>query len=169
MEIKEFPVVSVGDLGRNPSRFLDRVRNGERLIVCRHRVPIATIQPLNGIIKQPFDAMAYTLEGNQVLDLRSMALGLPALWQDLLLTCRVEYNVDKFRSGWLIGNWPDPAISAAYPQMALRGLAKRTRGWVATGLGLALKDELESMRAAGTLDTDAWPKKPPPSLPMRRA
>lgn len=141
--LESFPVVSVGELGRNPSRVLARVRRGERFIVCRHRVPIATIQPLNSAIRQPFDPVTYDIEGCPVPDLRSMAVALPAIVKDLLLSCNAEYNVDKFRAGHLCEKWPLDSISDAFDQMRTRGLAKKTaRGWVATGLGLALKDEL---------------------------
>ena len=46
--------IAVRDLNRNPGEILARVRHGERFIVCWHRQPVATLQPLDGFAVDPF-------------------------------------------------------------------------------------------------------------------
>jgi len=41
----DLPWVTIRDLSRTPGGVIQRVLRGERLIVCRHGHPIATLQP----------------------------------------------------------------------------------------------------------------------------
>ena len=49
-----FPEVTTSDLSRSPRRVLDRIAGGERLLVTCHGRPLATLQPLDGVVWQPF-------------------------------------------------------------------------------------------------------------------
>lgn len=60
------PIVTTSDLSRSPGEVLDRVARGERLIICRHKRPIATLQPLDGLVLQPFTGNAHDIFGWQV-------------------------------------------------------------------------------------------------------
>lgn len=57
------PTVSTSDLSRQPHVVLERVARGERLVVCRHKRPIATLQPLDGYVFQPFSGTAHDVFG----------------------------------------------------------------------------------------------------------
>ncbi|MGH9196653.1 MAG: type II toxin-antitoxin system Phd/YefM family antitoxin, partial [Acidimicrobiia bacterium] len=60
--------VSLRQLNRDPSGLFERVRRGERLIVLRHRRPLATIQPLDGFVGQPLITRETSIDGSPLGD-----------------------------------------------------------------------------------------------------
>lgn len=61
--MQELATVTTSDLSRKPGEVLSRVRRGERLVVVRHKDPIATLQPLDGFVSQPFGGAAHDVFG----------------------------------------------------------------------------------------------------------
>ena len=138
-DIAGFPTVSIRDLGKKPGTILERVVKGERLIVCRHGLPIATIQPLTGYVLQPGVAAAHDVAGTPLADVKGELARLSDHIKQVLLSCRNDQI--KLRSFAL--EWPSGTFEATLEEMRLRGLSVRTdRGMVLTGLGLFLRDEL---------------------------
>jgi hypothetical protein len=118
---------------------LERVEHGERLIVCRHRLPVATLQPLNGVIRQPFDGRDYDVTGSPLGNMSVEVEKLTELEIQLLITSKW----DRFVVGRVadVFGWADSV--RALEKMRLRGLAERTeRGWVPRGRGMMLREEL---------------------------
>ncbi len=64
-EHSSLSVVTTSDLSRSPGKVLDRVARGERLIVCRHQRPVATLQPLDGVVVQ-LGARAHDIYGRPI-------------------------------------------------------------------------------------------------------
>ena len=79
--------VSIGELSREPRRVLERILRGERLIVCRYGHPIATLQPLDGCVTQPFEGRVGSLDGSPLGDLKAEIDGLQPIEKELLMDC----------------------------------------------------------------------------------
>jgi antitoxin (DNA-binding transcriptional repressor) of toxin-antitoxin stability system len=155
-ELGGFPTVSIRDLGKKPGAVIDQVLGGERLIVCRHGVPVATLQPLTGYVLQPGVVAPHDIAGDPLADVQGALNQIPPFTTELLRTCRTD--VIKLRHEF--SNWPSRAFRESMDDLVVRGLARRThRGMTLTGLGLFFKDEL--IRRVGHGD--------PQPLPWNRA
>jgi prevent-host-death family protein len=139
----QLPAVSVRDLSRTPREFLDRVAAGERFVVCRHGRPLATLQPLDGYVFQPFEGTAHDLFGWPIGGIDDEIAKLSRAQQVLLRDC---YNRWRLWSGRL----PEHLmvnIMGMLRDLELRGLAKKTDcGWELTGRGLAMHEALQRRR-----------------------
>jgi antitoxin (DNA-binding transcriptional repressor) of toxin-antitoxin stability system len=138
------PAVTTSDLSKRPGETLDRVERGERLVVCRHRRPVATLQPLDGYVFQPFSGAVHDVFGWPFGDEAAQVEALTEAEQALLLNgcrmLRLSANVplcEKFGSS---------LMHQTIEEMKSRGLARKTpRGVELTGRGLALRETLMKM------------------------
>jgi prevent-host-death family protein len=137
----ELPVVSTSDLSRSPRSVLDRVARGERLLVNCHGRPIATLQPLDGVVMQPFTGGAHDIfgwpvggaleEAGKLSDIHRAMLTYGVIRRLRLTTARPW---DRFEGR---------NFSAALEELGVLGLAKKTeRGWELTARGMALREAL---------------------------
>lgn len=138
--MRRLPQVSIRDLSRSPATALRRVRQGERLIVVRHKDPLATLQPLDGYVFQPFTGTAHDIFGWPIGGMHEEIAKLTLAQQLLLRDCYRDWRLwsrnlpDDLRIEW----------HDALSDLILRGLAKRTpRGWELTGRGLAVHEALQ--------------------------
>ena len=60
MSVSDFPHIGIRELSRGPGDVLDRVGRGERFVVCRRGRPVATLQPLDGVVVQLSPARSST-------------------------------------------------------------------------------------------------------------
>lgn len=134
------PRVSVGELSREPGRVLDRIRRGERLIVCRHRHPIATLQPLDGYVTQPFEGKVTNLDGTPLRDLETELDGLQPVEKELLMDCIRRGRIVSGGFGYHDGVRPVDVLE----QWRLCGLARTLPGFgtFATARALVLREAL---------------------------
>lgn len=137
--------VSVAELFKKCSEILDRAMRGERFIICRHQRPIATLQPLNGVVVQPYEGRDYDVNGSPLSDACGELEKLTEAERTLLR--------DGVSGGRLIfghGGWE------AMKSLVVRGLARKSadRGIVITARGLVLREEL--LVRAGRDPTDCW-------------
>lgn len=145
---RDLPQIGIGELSRNPRGVLKRVLRGERLIVCRHGHPVATLQPLNGCVTQPFEASAeaptYDLGGRPLGDLdRQIAHLTPAEKKVLMHGIRWDHRI---KPAYAPSNWIEFARD-----WQLRGLVRKTRrGLILTGRGMVLREAL--LERAGKTD-----------------
>jgi antitoxin (DNA-binding transcriptional repressor) of toxin-antitoxin stability system len=117
---------------------LDRVARGERLIVLCHKKPVATLQPLDGTVVQPF--------GGEARDVYGRALGSPDIELSKLEDSHHQLLLSTVRRGVIkVTN-----LSGSFDwekgieELSLRGLASRTtRGWELTGRGILLREALQ--------------------------
>ena len=132
--------VSVRELARQPAVVLRRVQDGERLIVCSHRRPVATLQPLDGCVVQPFEGAEYDIHGSPLGDAQQEATKLPQIEQEILVYGQKR---DRF-SPWLIApQWDRDQLRDAIDDLALRGLIRKIDvGWRLTGRGWILREAL---------------------------
>lgn len=135
------PIVTTSELSRSPGEVLDRVARGERLIICRRKRPIATLQPLDGFVLQPFTANAHDIFGWPVGGAAEELAKLSHA-QRLLL-------VDGYRNGRLLISVPGHRFEAGeasreIDDLKLRGMARRVtnRGTELTARGLAMRELL---------------------------
>jgi antitoxin (DNA-binding transcriptional repressor) of toxin-antitoxin stability system len=157
------PIVTTSELSRSPGEVLDRIARGERLIVCRRNRPIATLQPLDGFVMQPFTGAARDIFGWPV---GSAAQELAKLThaQRLLM-------VEGYRNGRLSTSVPGHCFAAgeaahAIEDLKLRGMARRVtnRGTELTARGLAMRELL--LKELGRLGPeDSLLGYPKPDLP----
>jgi antitoxin (DNA-binding transcriptional repressor) of toxin-antitoxin stability system len=136
--------VTTSDLSRSPRRILDRVARGERFIVYCHKQPVATLQPLDGVVAQPFAAGAHDIYGNAIGSLEEECDKLSETQRALLTT-----GVDRWK---IVPGRVNPRVAQpidwgllirSIEEMGLMGLAKRThRGWELTGRGMMLRETL---------------------------
>ena len=160
------PIVTTSELSRSPGEVLDRVARGERVIIFRRNRPIATLQPLDGFVLQPFTTTAHDIFG---WPMGGAAEELAKLTdaQHLLL-------VDGYRSGRLMSSVPGHhfegrEVSEAIEDLKLRGMARRVtnRGTELTARGLALRELL--LKDLGRLGPeDSLLGYPKPDLPQWR-
>lgn len=137
------PIVSVRDLVRRPAEVLDRVARGERFIVCRHRRPVATLQPIEGWVVDATGENECDIYGSPLGDQRREAEKLSQTQREMFLgTNRALRFIHR--------GHPDHWEAVA--DLELRGYARRSkhRGMVMTGRGLAMKEWLERRQAPET-------------------
>jgi len=133
-------VVTTSDLSRTPRQVLDRIARGERLIVCCHGRPLATLQPLDGTVWQPFTGGAYDIYGWPVGGATKECAKLSEDQRELLS--------DGVRQGRLVpmrlnDRYDFPEMIRSIEELELRGLVQRTsRGWELTGRGMVLRETL---------------------------
>lgn len=114
---------------------LERVRSGERFIVCRHGTPVATLQPIDG--------WCGDIEGRNECDIYGSPLGDPVHEVGKLSDVQRELLVRSLRNGrYLYGG--QQGYREAMQDLVLRGLARKSshRGMVLTGRGIVLKEWL---------------------------
>jgi prevent-host-death family protein len=133
------PSVPIGDLSRRPREVLDRVAAGERLIVSRHGRPVATLQPLDGYVFQPFEGTAHDVFGWPIGGIEDEIAKLNPAQQALLGGCYKDWRLRPVRL-------PEDLQTQGFRSLGdleVRGLARKTsRGWELTGRGLALHEAL---------------------------
>jgi antitoxin (DNA-binding transcriptional repressor) of toxin-antitoxin stability system len=136
----DFPRVSIGELSREPGRVLERIRRGERLIVCRHRHAIATLQPLDGYVTQPFEGKVANLDGSPVRDLQAELDALEPIEKELLMDC---VRMGRIVTGG-VGDREGVGPGDVLEQWQLRGLARKVSGYgnFATARALILREAL---------------------------
>jgi antitoxin (DNA-binding transcriptional repressor) of toxin-antitoxin stability system len=132
-EPHRLPTVGVRDLVRNPAAVLERVAHGERFIVCRHRRPIATLQPIDGWVGDIEGRRPCDIYGFPIGDPEGEAAKLSGLEKDLLV------NVKRGRF-----IFSGPGFREAMDDLVLRGFARKSqnRGMVVTGRGIVLREWL---------------------------
>ncbi|CAN5529987.1 hypothetical protein BH20ACT23_BH20ACT23_14320 [soil metagenome] len=139
-DIRAPSFVTTSDLSRKPRAVLDRVARGERLIVCRHKQPIATLQPLDGTVWQPFTGGAQDIYGWPVGGAFQECEKLSEAQRELLSDGVSQGRLVPAR---LAERYGFVELIRSIENMALRGLVHRTnRGWELTGRGLALRETL---------------------------
>jgi prevent-host-death family protein len=133
------PSITARDLSRATADVLVRVETGERLVVTRHGRPVATLQPLDGYVFQPFEGTAHDVFGWPIGGIDDEVAKLSEAQRVLLRDCYLQW---RLRPGRLPGDlWVGSARTL--DDLAVRGLAKRTEfGWELTGRGLALREAL---------------------------
>lgn len=135
----DLPKVSMRELSREPGEVLKKVLRGQRLIVSRHGHPVATLQPLDGCVAQPFTGRENDLLGSPLGDLdREIAKLRPVEKRMLMDGVRRDrlhpYSTRRVDSSDAMG---------VLKEWELRGLARRAkRGWVLAGRGLMLREAL---------------------------
>jgi antitoxin (DNA-binding transcriptional repressor) of toxin-antitoxin stability system len=135
-----FPEVTTSDLSRTPRQVLDRIGRGERLIVTCHGRPLATLQPLDGTVWQPFTGSVHDIYGWPITGPLDECEKLRDAQRDLLM--------DGVRFGRLVpvrlyGDYEFAELIRSIENMAIRGLVRSTnRGWMLTGRGMALREAL---------------------------
>jgi antitoxin (DNA-binding transcriptional repressor) of toxin-antitoxin stability system len=132
--------VSIGELSRDPRRVLERILRGERLIVCRYGHPIATLQPLDGCVTQPFEGRVGNLDGSPLGDLETQLDELQPIEKELLMNC---IRMGRIVTGG-IGRYEGVGAGDVLEQWQLRGLARVIPGFgtFATARALVLREAL---------------------------
>ena len=122
---------------RNPAAVLGRVSRGERFLVCRHRRPVATLQPITGWVVDGSGEHDCDIYGSPLGDQRREVEKLSQLHRELLL------STDGRSQRFIYGG--QPGYREAIDDLTLRGLARRSqhRGMVLTGRGIVLKEWLQ--------------------------
>lgn len=139
LERDPLPVVTTTELSKRPRAVLDRVARGQRLIVCHRKKPVATLQPLDGYVFQPFSGAVHDVFGWPVGGIDAEIDKLHERERLLLVDCYKDWRIRPASGRY-------PSFSEALrrlDEMQLRGLVFRGwRGWELTGRGLALREEL---------------------------
>ncbi|HEX2296835.1 MAG TPA: hypothetical protein VHN37_16200 [Actinomycetota bacterium] len=113
---------------------------GERFVVCRHGKALATLQPLDGYVFQPFEGTAQDVFGWPIGGIDDEIAKLNLAQRLVLRDCYSDWRLRPFRlPEHLIKHVP-----GMLDDFTLRGLARKTpRGWELTGRGLALHEALQ--------------------------
>ena len=120
-----------------------RLRSGDAqtgvVSALPHKTPVATLQPLDGVVQQP-GGRAHDIYGWPIDGALQEAEKLGEVQQELLtngirfgrlVPARLSYRFDFGR------------LNRAVQDLALRGMARRTeRGWELTGRGMVLREAL---------------------------
>ena len=116
-----------------------RVLKGERLIVSRHGHPVATLQPLDGCVTQPFAATEHDVLGSPLGDLDREIAKLRPIEKKILMH---GVKWDRFRlNGPVAIDFSETMRTLR--EWELRGLARKgKRGWIVTGRALMLREAL---------------------------
>ena len=147
--------VSVADFARGLGDLLDRTLRGERFIVCRHKRPIATLQPLNGVIVQPFEGLDYDVEGSLLGDVSQELEKLSELQRAILRDAVSNGRPTSLPLGHpLQGLGIGPALDDLQQRGFLTRSKRRRGGRVITARGLVLREEL--LTQAGADPSDCW-------------
>ena len=137
----QLPQVSVRDLSRRPNDVLRRVAAGERLIVCRHKKPIATLQPLDGFVFQPFDGTTHDVFGWPLGGIDDEIEKLTEAQRVMLRDCYRQWRLRPFR----LPEELQDDIRGMLRDLTLRGLITKTEcGLELTGRGLAIHEALRA-------------------------
>lgn len=143
------PIVTTSELSRGPGRVLERIARGERLVVCRNNIPLATLQPLDGFVLQPMTGHAHDIYGWPVGGIAEEAAKLtPA--QQALLTDGVRQARLKSSIPSRAGEFDSGELFTAIDELRVLGFAYKTHvGSELTGRGWAMREHL--LRADGRL------------------
>jgi hypothetical protein len=120
-------------------KVLDRIGRGERLIVFRYKTPVATLQPLDGVVVQvgsAHDIYGWPIGGadEEVAKLNDEQRELLSRGVVRGLYIRAVRVSERFDWSQVIRSLED---------LGLRGLATKTeRGWELTGRGMVLRETL---------------------------
>lgn len=142
--IVELPTVSISELSRNPREVLRRVASGERLLVSRHGRPLATLQPLDGYVFQPFAGTGHDVFGWPIGGVDEELAKLTELQRALL-----KYGYRDWRLRWTrVPEDIEGSRVGAIEDLIVRGLVRKTpRGCELTSRGLAMHEALQRRRA----------------------
>jgi antitoxin (DNA-binding transcriptional repressor) of toxin-antitoxin stability system len=133
------PAITTSDLNKRPRDVLRRVAAGERLVVYWRHKPVATLQPLDGFVFQPFTGTAQDVFGWPFDDPSDQIAALTAEERALLLDGYSRWRVWPGR----VHGLDYSAVCRALEDMKLRGLVTKTMcGNELTGRGLALREAL---------------------------
>ena len=147
--------VTVRELSRRPGRVLARVVRGERLLVCSRGRPIATLQPLDGVVVQPLVPAEYDPKGSPLSDAAAEVQKLSEVQCELLRSCIV---IDRFVPTRLGVGYKGEEVARAMDDLIQRGLARHSgRGRLVTGRGLVLHEHLVAKRG-GTREVKPDPR-----------
>jgi len=137
--LQPLPVVSIRDLIRRPGEFIDRIEDGERLVVSRYNRPVATLQPIDGWVGY---------RNGPPTDIHGEPLGDPAHEVSKLAPHQRAMLLGVNRLGRYI-HTGSKDYRRLMGDMVLRGLARKSspRGMVITGRGMVLKEWLEKREA----------------------
>lgn len=136
----QLATVTTSDLSRRPGDVLRRVIGGERLLIARHKQPVATLQPLDGYVFQPFDGTVHDVFGWPIGGIDAEIAKLSLSQRLLLRDC---YRHWRLWSGRLPEGMNTNGMEMLQ-DLAMRGLARKTpRGWELTGRGLAMHEALQ--------------------------
>lgn len=131
--------VTTSDLSRRPRDVLSRVERGERLLVCHWRKPVATLQPLDGYVLQPFGGTVHDVFGRPFGGIDGEIAKLSPAQRALLTDGYRDWRLRPT----LVRDLEFSVLVGALEEMAVEGLAtKAWRGWELTGRGLALREAL---------------------------
>jgi antitoxin (DNA-binding transcriptional repressor) of toxin-antitoxin stability system len=143
-EALSLSLVSISDLSHTPRKVLDRVARGERLIVCCYGRPVATLQPLDGVVTQPFTGRAHDIYGWPVGGAAEEAAKLSDAQRELL--------TNGLSGGRLVTvgasvRFSFTEVDRSIKEMVLKGLVQKTeRGLVLTGRGMVMRETLLQMK-----------------------
>ena len=109
--------------------------------MCRHKKPLATLQPLDGYVFQPFEGTAHDIFGWPIGGIDEEIAKLSRAQRVLLRDCYHQWRLRPMR----LPSQLQCDYNDELKDLALRGLAKRTwLGWELTGRGLAMHEALQS-------------------------
>ncbi|MDQ3982186.1 MAG: type II toxin-antitoxin system Phd/YefM family antitoxin [Actinomycetota bacterium] len=114
--------MSTSELSKRPAKILGRVARGERFIVCRHNEPVATLQPLDGYVLQPFDGTAHDIFGWAIRGAADEIEKLSEAERRLLLDGYRDWRLRPTRT---TREFDFGVLNRAIEDMGLRGLAER--------------------------------------------
>ena len=139
--------ITTTDLNQRLRAVLARVERGERLIVCRHRRPVATLQPLDGVVVQPFTGGAHDVFGWPCGGALEEAAKLSPCARELVKTSNSLLQMVVTH----VWHFSHDEIGAAREELMLRGLVRRGEigGTWMTPRGLALKEALTGTHIRG--------------------
>jgi prevent-host-death family protein len=150
-----FGRVSVRDLSRKPGEVLRRVELGERLLLCSYGRPVATLQPLDGCVVQPFEGAEFDVYGSPLGDASEEASKLEEIEKEMLIAGQ---KLDRFHPGRIRPHWRGGQVSAAVASLKERGLLRKTpRGLRLTGRGWLMR---EALAPEDPFAEDAWFRPP---------
>jgi prevent-host-death family protein len=138
-ETSSLETVTTSELSRSPMKVLDRVQRGERLVICRHGLPLATLQPLDGFVLQ---------HTGEVTDVYGHPADPVIAETEKLDEVQRELLQNAIRHGRIIPSnakkkFPYERMREAMAELGLLGLAKReNRGWELTGRGFMFHEAL---------------------------
>jgi antitoxin (DNA-binding transcriptional repressor) of toxin-antitoxin stability system len=137
--------ITVRELTRNAAEILARTACGERFIVCRYGHPVATLQPLEGVVVQPLSGRELDLKGSP-LGAAENEVGKLSEVQPELLRHAVRFDVLKPSR---LKGYGVSEVARATEDLQTRCLVKRCdRGLVLTGRGMILREWLLAARQA---------------------
>lgn len=107
--------------------------------MCRYKKPLATLQPLDGFVFQPFEGTAHDVFGWPIGGIQDEIAKLTEAQRVLLRDGYVRWRLWSGR----VPREVEGDRRTMLTDLALRGLAKKTElGWELTGRGLALREAL---------------------------